>query len=376
MVMHTVAPQEFFKFRDQRHGSRLVPRNATSGVLEGSPQLERQLWLDTADREDTVGHDEFTREFGFERICQISVEAICFFITECGPDSIACPNTPTPSLVGERHIDHVAETLDLCETAAVKGSHMLWMNARPSRQRPAGIVLENEIFGSLRDIPRDCLVAEACDEQTPSGHEYSLDFCDRSLFIEPPPALTRADKIKARIVKTRCLGTALHEARLHSLRPACLASDFEQSRSDIQSRCVESSLRKTQCESSGSRSKVQHPLAGRGPSLIENTIEEAVGETGSEAFIVSRGATEVNHSAFVIPVGSGVAHAARLAAGFAPATATRCEDNQLVAWFYIHSALGGKADALSTRADQPILTRSTGLTTRKAPRSNESALAH
>ncbi len=101
-----------------------------------------------------MGHRQLTRELRGQKIGEVVVEAFDALGFQPRADPVAGADATSPAGVVEVHVGHIAEALDLPESAVVQRLDLLGVDATPARLGPARVVAQNEFLGSCGDVAR------------------------------------------------------------------------------------------------------------------------------------------------------------------------------------------------------------------------------
>jgi len=253
-------------------------------------------------------HAKLALELAGEQLGQLCVETPDLVGTQGRADPVAGADAASPARVGERHVGHIAEALDVPKAPAVEGLYLFGVHASPARLRPARVVLQDQVLGAAGYIAGQGHVAEVTDEQAAAWGEDALDLCDSSVRVEPPPALTCAHEVEAGVVLAGGLGATLDEVSGQLALDGGSACDLEKLGGDVDAGDLEPAGGEAQSERPGARAQIEGAVTCADPAVAYQAVEEALREARAMAFVVDGGAAKVDDSALVVDGSSTLAH--------------------------------------------------------------------
>ena len=249
---------------------------------------------DAAHDKDAVRYGECAGEFGREHRCEVTVEAGDRIGVQRRADAVAGTDPASPPLVSERHLDVVAETLDIGEAAVVEGLNLFRMDAVPAGLGPVRVVLDDEILSPCRHGASSRQIAEARDDQATAAHEDATYLAKRLARVEPPPTLPGTHDVECGVGQSRLFSACGDESDGQTLDSGGATRDLQQIGRYVESGGVHVATSEPQGERSGSSAQIQDSLPRTDPMLLLQSVEERRREAGAMLFVVSDGATEVD----------------------------------------------------------------------------------
>jgi len=167
------------------------------------------------------------------------------------------------------------------------------MHPHTAAELPLRIMFLDELFRLLGDVGRQRNPIEKRDHKMPAGFHNAFRFECRTRPVEPKPALSGQNEVKARFGKTRVFGYRFDVANCDASLAIDASRFLHQRRRAIQTDRFAAALRETARDCPCSRSQIERPHPGSYNAYRREPIEQLRRKARAMLSVVSGGFSEI-----------------------------------------------------------------------------------